>query len=457
MTKTALPLKRLVLIGAGHAHLSVLQALANRRIAETEVVLVTPSTHLDYSGMLLGWIAGHYELSQCQINLQPLARSGNVHMVTSNVVSMDADRRCVNLPGGKQIEYDLLSLEIGSEIDTSLLELAGDKLLPAKPLAGFYSSWPRVLKQAIQQPGYRLVIVGGGATGVEITLAAQHAFAVAGIDTCVELVVSESGLLQGHAPGVRHRVQRFLDKMKVVVHQQSAVGTPEGLLLADGTELPADCVIAATGKRAAYWLAMSKLMLDKAGFISVDGQQRSLSHPNVFAAGDVCARQDRAVERSGVHAVRAGPILSANLMAALKNGAMKTYRPRSRSLYLLACAPQYAIASWGPFSAKGKWVWRWKDWIDRRFIERFSGPNNQSATLPKCNPSLLQLAFSGPIVRNALQVALVVGTLLNIMNQGEQFLAGDGVSWFHMVCNYLIPYCVANYSAAKIEKMRMSE
>ena len=368
------PLKRLVLVGGGHAHLSVLRALAKKSIAGVEVVMVTPSEFQDYSGMLPGWIAGHYSLAQCQINLQHLVQAGSVHMVTNKIVGMNADQRYVSLPGGQQIEYDVLSLDTGSEIDTSLLELAGDKLLPAKPLVEFFSAWPLVLKQAVEQADYRLVIVGGGAAGVELALAASHAFTSSGVNNSIDLVVSEGGLLEGHALGVRRRVTRFMDSVNIVVHRLSAVATPQGVLLENGNTLPADCVIAATGKRAPYWLKMSKLNLDENGFIAVDGQQRSLSHSNVFAAGDVCARQDIDVERSGVHAVHSGPILAANLLASFSGGAMATYRPRRHSLYLLACGPQYAIASWGPFSAEGKWVWRWKDWIDRRFVERFSGP-----------------------------------------------------------------------------------
>jgi|GEM_PF-1599436 len=143
-------------------------------------------------------------------------------------------------------------------------------------------------------------------------------------------------------------------------------------MLSDGTLLSADCVLAATGARAACRLRSSRLLLDENGYIAVDGCHRSLSHPSVFAVGDVCARQDLAVARSGVHAVHAGPVLAGNLPAALKGGPLATYQPRRRSLYLLACGPQYAIASWGGFSAEGKWVWRWKKKIVRAFIDRFS-------------------------------------------------------------------------------------
>lgn len=365
-------MKRLVLVGGGHAHLSVLRALARENPAGVEVVLVTPASHQNYSGMLPGWMEGHYTLAQCQIDLQPLVQAAHVHMVVDRIKGMDADRRCVGLPDGRHIEYDLLSLDVGSEINSSWLEMAGDRLLPVKPLDGFFEAWPRVLASAREWPGYRLVVVGGGAAGVELALAARHAFARADIDGRVDLVVSESGLLAGHAPGVQRRMTRFLTKAGVFIHRQRAVGAEQGVMLSDGTLLPADSVIAATGARAPVWLQLSRLMLDENDYIAVDAHHRSLSHPNVFAAGDVCARQDLAMPRSGVHAVHAGPVLAANLLAELEGGAMITYKPRRRSLYLLACGPRYAVASWGSFSAEGEWVWRWKDRIDRRFIDRFS-------------------------------------------------------------------------------------
>lgn len=377
-------MKRLLLIGGGHAHLSVLRALERATPAGVEVVLVTPALHQNYSGMLPGWMAGHYASKQCRIDLQPLAHAAHVHIVVDRIVGMDAARRHVTVADGRQIDYDILSLDVGSEIDTSSLQMAGDKLLPVKPLDGFFEAWPRILamaqseaqpqKQPQSRPVYRLTVVGGGAAGVELALAARHAFACAGCAARVDLVVAESGLLPGLAAGVRRRAARFLDHAGVIVHRLTAVGVEQGVLLSDGTLLPADCVIAATGARAPAWLQSSQLMLDEKGYIAVDASHRSVSHEHVFAAGDVCARQDIAMARSGVHAVHAGPVLAANLLASLAGGPLTTYRPRRRSLYLLACGPQYAIASWGGLSFAGRWVWHWKDRIDRGFIARFSSP-----------------------------------------------------------------------------------
>ncbi|MFZ3081570.1 FAD-dependent oxidoreductase [Rhodoferax ferrireducens] len=372
--------KRLVLVGGGHAHLSVLRALAKKRPAGIDAVLITPSKHQNYSGMLPGWVAGHYSQAECRIDLDPLVRAAGVHLVLDQIVGMDAARRCVGLTNGQHLEYDLLSLDVGSETDTSWLETLEDKLLPVKPLDNFFARWPHVLAAAKALRGYRLVVVGGGAAGVEMALAVQHAFTSAGVDGQVDLVASESGLLPGYARRVQDRVTRFARQAGLGLHFFRGVGSEEGVLLSDGRLLQADRVIAAMGARAPVWLGMSKLALDEHGCILVDKYHRSVSHPNVLAAGDVCARADAVMSRSGVHAVRAGPVLGDNLMAILNGTSLQSYVPKRHSLYLLACGPRYAVASWGPWSAEGQWVWRWKDWIDRRFVRKFSETTPGEAT-----------------------------------------------------------------------------
>lgn len=364
--------KRVVLAGGGHAHLSVLLALRKNRPGDIDVVLITPSRHQNYSGMLPGWIAGLYSQAECRIDLYPLARSAGVRMLFEQIVGLDTTRRCILLSNGSHIDYDLLSLDVGSETDTSWLGILGNKLLPVKPLDKFFTRWPQILASAKEKRNYKLLVVGAGAAGVEIALATQLAFTRAGMDGRVDLVASESGLLPGHAKAVQERVQRFVKHAGVALHCLRGVGTEEGVLLADGQLLKADHVIATTGARAPVWLETSGLELDDQGYILVDMYHRSVSHANVFAAGDVCARMDVLLSRSGVHAVRAGPVLGKNLLAVLRDRPLRPYRPRTRSLYLLACGQRDAVASWGRWSAEGRWVWYLKNWIDRRFIQRFS-------------------------------------------------------------------------------------
>lgn len=362
---------RLIMAGGGHAQLSVLKALV-RKMPDVDAVLITPGPHQIYSGMLPGWMAGYYSLPDCLIDLRPLAEAAGVRLILDQVVGIDAKRRKVELSDGTHLGYDGLSLDVGSETDTSSLEAAGVRLLPIRPLGNFVQRWPAILAAASQQDNYRLVLVGGGAAGVELAFAAQYAFATQRCRQAqVVLVASESGVLPGHAAGVKTRVIALLRKRGIALHQAHAVGTVEGVALSNGELLRADCIIAATGARPPAWLRNSGFALDEQGYIVVDAQHRSLSHPDVFAAGDVCTRSDIRLARSGVHAVFAGPVLAHNLISVINGQKMKSYRPRKKSLYLLATGPQHAIASWGAFSAQGHWVWRWKRWIDRRFMRKY--------------------------------------------------------------------------------------
>ncbi|RYC15784.1 FAD-dependent oxidoreductase [Ciceribacter ferrooxidans] len=362
---------RLVLVGGGHAHLIVLEALAKRREATLDVTLVTPSRWQYYSGMLPGWIMGRYGDDDCRVDLRPLATQAGVHLILDQVTAMNADRNLLCLGDGRHLEYDLLSLDTGSETNIEWLASLSDRLLTVKPVEQFCERWRRAFKQLAGRERSRLVVVGGGAAGAELSVAVKTALSAADGECSVTLVTGNSGLLSGHNSMVRRRMQSALEMSGITILHERAAGVEDGVLLPGGELVEADFVIAATGARPSAFLAQSRLGLSDNGFVAVDSFHKSVSHRNVFAAGDVSARLDDATTRSGVHAVRAGPILAHNLIAAAKDRSLRPYRLRRRSLYLLVSGPDKAILSWGGLGAAGRWVWRWKDWIDRNFIKRF--------------------------------------------------------------------------------------
>ena len=365
-------MKRLVLVGGGHAHLHILKSLASHRWPDVEVILISPYARQIYSGMVPGWIAGHYSLDQCAAALKPLADKAGVRFIKDSVVSMDAARRVVHGTLSGDIHYDLLSLDSGALVDSSCLAATGSALLPIRPLENFVVGWDRQLETFQQQGDARLVVVGGGAAGVELALAASHRLKnELGTQHVQVHLIAGAGLLSGFGHGVVARVRRSLEKNGVAVSNAYAAGTPSGVRLENGDEIDADCVIAATGVQAAGWLAESGLARSNDGFVAVADGQQSCSHPEVFAAGDVASRIDSPHAKSGVYAVRAGPVLSTNLRRMLAGSSPLTYQPQKRSLYLLATGPQDAIMSWGGLSASGHWAWRWKDWIDRRFMKQY--------------------------------------------------------------------------------------
>jgi len=228
--------------------------------------------------------------------------------------------------------------------------------------------------------------VGGGAGGIEILLAMQARLAAeigAAAPACV-LVTDLPHLLPRHAPAVRRRVRRILDRRSIAIHfDAAAVAIEPGAVVArDGRRIEANRIFLATSATAASWLAASGLECDTAGFVEVDDHLRSSSHPFVFAAGDCASQRGQAYPKSGLYAVRQGPVLAENLRRQLRDEPLASFRPQRRALALLATGDRRAIMSWGRFAAEGAWVWRWKDSIDRRFMSRYRFPAPAQATGP---------------------------------------------------------------------------
>ena len=204
--------------------------------------------------------------------------------------------------------------------------------------------------------------------GVELALAMQQRFRNHNLGVTL---ISAANTLPG---SVGPRLARIMRERGIaVLSGQAASGVmPTGVQLVSGAVVDADAVIAATGASAATWPRESGLMTDKDGFILVNACLQSVSHANVFAAGDCATMEQHPRPRSGVYAVKAGPPLNENLRRALRGELPRRYVPQRRSLYLISAGNKYAIGSWGNLAWEAGWVWRWKDMIDRGFIGKYA-------------------------------------------------------------------------------------
>jgi pyridine nucleotide-disulfide oxidoreductase family protein len=367
--------KRLLLLGGGHAHVHVLQALAREPLAGAEVALVTPFARQMYSGMVPGLVAGHYRAEQCAIALQPLAAAARVHFIEGSAVTLDAAARRVTLADGRVAEYDVLSLDTGAVMDRQRLAGAREQGLFVRPIEHFVHLLDGLLDLAARRV-LDVVVVGGGAAGVELAMALQHRLAGRGEERArVALVTGGGEPLAGSPAGVMQRAARALAERRVTVFRDSVAALlPGAVVLASGARLACDAPVLATGAEAPPWLAGSGLALDDKGFVSTGPMLQSTSHPEVFAAGDVACRSDAPHAKSGVYAVRAGPPLALNLRRYVGGGALQPHVPQRRTLNLISCGDRRAIVSWGSWAAQGRWAWWWKDRIDRAFVARYSLP-----------------------------------------------------------------------------------
>ena len=367
----------LLLLGGGHAHVKVLADLAQRPLAGWTVQLVSPYRRQIYSGMLPGWIAGHYPIDACALSLDRLTRAAGVDFHETAGVVLDPVANTVACADGRTLAFDRLSIDTGPMPALDGLPGALAHALPIRPIEGFVAAWPalaaRIAAAAASATRFDLAVLGAGAAGVELAFAIRQRAAAAGWQTLRVTLVGSDGLpMAGSPPRLRRRVAALLQQRGIAWQgaRRAVQVEPGGLRFEQAAPLAFDACLVVTGAAAPAWARASGLATDDQGFIRVGPTLQSLSHPHVLAAGDVAAYAD-ARPKSGVYAVKAGPVLADNLRALCEGRAAQSWAPQHRALYLISTGNRHALASWGPLSWGGDWVWRWKDRIDRGFMRRF--------------------------------------------------------------------------------------
>ena len=366
----------LVLVGGGHAHVEVLRQFAMNRAADIRITLIGRDAQTPYSGMLPGLIAGHYTHDEAHIDLRPLAVTAGARFYRSTAVDLDLQAKQVICADRPPVDFDYLSLDVGSFPGWQDVPGAPEHTLPIKPVDGFVAGWKAIEQSlAARTEPWRIVVIGGGAGGTEICLALQHRVTARFGRSAARfaIVTNSAELLPTHAPSVRRRLTRVAAARGIELHcSRSVVGVDPGIIRCDpGDEIAFDAAIWVTGGAAFPWLAKTALATDAAGFVAVNSYLQSISHPFVFAAGDIAAVADHRLAKSGVFAVREGPPLARNLRRACRGDALETHRPQRHHLALISTGDKYAIASRGSWSAEGALLWRLKDRIDRHWMSKY--------------------------------------------------------------------------------------
>ncbi|WP_170149541.1 FAD-dependent oxidoreductase [Rhodoplanes roseus] len=370
----------LVLVGGGHAHVHVLRAFAARPEPGVRLTLVSRDLSTPYSGMLPGVVAGHYSPDQAHIDLAPLAAAAGARLVHDSVVGLDRAGLRLALAAGAPLSYGLVSIDVGICPDLGAIAGAAQHGIPVKPVGRLLPRLEALRARCREEGGPRkIVVVGGGAGGVELVLALRARLlgdaAAAGRDPLrlgFALVTAET-VLATHNPRVRAACRRILAERGIVLYEHWRVAAlTDNAIIADTEDrIPADAVLLTTHAAAPRWLRQSGLSCDAGGFVAVAPTLQSVYDPHVFAAGDCAALVETPREKAGVFAVRAGPPLAANLRAKARGEPLRPWHPQQRHLALITTGERYAVASRGPFKAEGPWLWVLKDIIDRRWMRRF--------------------------------------------------------------------------------------
>ena len=342
-------MKRILLIGAGHAHLAVLRSLREEPLHGARFALATARAKQIYSGMLPGVIAGHYRRHEAEIDVARLAEAAYAEFIEGEVVKLDPAQKLVKLADGAELEFDFVSINAGSLVERTLP--GAHFALPVKPYEPFYDR----LRTAKLN---RVAIAGAGVSGAEIAMALRYRGAA------VTLYSEKPALWPPRAEPVLRRLGVDLRPAMPVDEIE------RGPVVISGTTTQEfDLVVLATAAVGQKWLRASGLPCDEQGFLLVDDMLRSVAHPEVFAAGDCATLRSGPLPRSGVYALRQGETLAASFRRVVQGEPPLEHRAQRVALVLMSCGRRYAVAQRGNWSAQGHWVWWWKNHIDRRWVK----------------------------------------------------------------------------------------
>jgi selenide,water dikinase len=363
-------LKRTIaLIGGGHAHVEVLRQLALTPPIDADFALFNPSPSVWYSGMLPGVIAGHYTANEAKVNLWALCQRARVRFFESSVTAVSATNAVLEASHGERHQFDLASLDIGS-VSRPLPTAPGAYVVTVKPIEPMLAAITEF--DSVRAAGLVVRVVGGGAAAVEVALAL--AFRWRGVKNRRVSIVTAERLMHGFPRRVRALALRACRQDGVEVLENSPVEhiEPTRIRLTSGRLIDTQLTVLATGYAPAPLLERTDLTRTNDGSVHVSRTLQSTSHPIVFAAGDCAHPTGASVPKSGVYAVRQGPLLAANILAQLGGGALQEYRHNGNSLMLLSLGEQRAIATRNGLAMCGDWVWRWKDRIDRAWMNKYA-------------------------------------------------------------------------------------
>ena len=341
------------------------------RPAGIKISLVSDTALAPYSGMLPGLISGAYTHDEVHIDLRKLCLFSGAAFIDGKATGIDTTAKQLLLEGRPPMAYDVLSINTGSTPKTSGLPGMAEFSVPAKPVPELLEAWEKIVAQSDSDPDFhpKLAIAGGGAGGVELAMSMHERL---GGRAEIHLIHAGPHLLPSHGESVRKHLVAKLKGRGIEVHLNSRItGAERGAYLFEGgKKITADTLFWVTQASPPSWLGSSGLDLTSEGFIRVGETLQSTSHPTVFAAGDVATVEGHPRPKSGVFAVRAAKPLEANLRRFLDGETLLRFRPQKQFLGLIGTADGSAVASKNGFAFESPLMWKWKDQIDRKFMNR---------------------------------------------------------------------------------------
>jgi selenide,water dikinase len=333
--------------------------------------------------MLPSTLAGLYQPEEMIVDLPKLCAQCGVRLIVDRANHLDPDERVIEFAHQPALTFDVASINIGSFPADEPLWQSHRILISVKPLPSFLQRFAVRFRELVEQwrmaPGTELlqiVVVGAGATGVELALCLEQHKHELELPADVRLVDGRSSILSGFSPRSIRRVEKLLRERGIDLSLGSPVVNcddegPPSLVLENGERIRADLVIWAAGAAPPMALRGFDLPKSPRGFLSARLTLQSTSDAPVFVAGDAADIEFHDIPKAGVYAVRQAPILWRNLQNHMQGRPLVEFIPQQGCLRILSCGDGTAILDYFGFSSHSSWAWMLKDWLDRRWIKQF--------------------------------------------------------------------------------------
>lgn len=364
--------KHLVLVGGGHAHMTVLLRLGDYTKRGHRVTLIAPSPYHYYSGMGPGMLAGTYRRQEIRFHVKRMVEDARGSFLEGTVTRVDPVNRILVLAPGDEFSYDVVSFNTGSSVPLDHIELkSSTNVFTVKPIVNLLKA-QRLILDLIKDRKPSILVAGGGAAGLEISGNTWRLVHRHGAECHITLLAGGQ-FLKGLPEMARRLARGSLSARGIQVMEGTYLNRlePNLAILKDARELPFDLVFLALGVRPSKLFQDSGLPTAQDEGLLVNGYLQSVAHPEIFGGGDCISLKDHPLDKVGVYAVRQNPILYHNLMAALEGGKMKTFEPQQTYLLIFNLGDGRGIFCRKNWAWDGRLAFTLKDYIDRRFMRKF--------------------------------------------------------------------------------------
>ncbi|TIH17173.1 pyridine nucleotide-disulfide oxidoreductase [Marinifilum sp. JC120] len=367
----------LVLAGAGHAHMLLMEAIPDIIADEHHVTVIGPNDRHYYSGMGPGMLGGSYCPDEISFPVKSMVESRGGTFVLGKVVRIDPHKRLVILEEGQEVSYDVLSCNLGSFVPGGIADEDCTDVYTVKPIQNLMQARTRIQEIASERP-VRIGICGGGPAALEMAGNALAAAKELGRFGAKVQIFTGSAFLRNLPDRVRSLAFKKLSKLGIDIVQGRYVErvATGGVILQNGQHYEQDIIFLALGVKPSKIFAASDMPTGKDGGLMVNRYLQSVSHPEIFGGGDCIWFEPNPLDKVGVYAVRQNPVLVHNVRAQLEGRSLTAFEPGGSYLLIFNIGGGKGILHKNGLSFGGPLAFMIKDYIDRKFIKRFKMAGN---------------------------------------------------------------------------------